>query len=101
MARTFSVEEHHTEEVLEHLAEYDGLEHVRARRRADLLTLESGPKDDVVPHTRFRRVGVRRLAESRCPLIGSEWDRTSLRGQLAESVELVVTQFPWMLAPRR
>jgi hypothetical protein len=99
MARTFSVEEHHTEEVLEHLAEYDGLEHVRARRRADLLTLESGPKDDVVPHTRFRRVGVHKW-QIEMPLMGGGWDRTSLRGQLAESVELVVTQFPWMLAPR-
>ena len=100
MARTFSVEEQHTEEVLEHLAEYEGLEHVRARRRADLLTLESGPKDDVVPPTRFRRVGVHKW-QIEMPLMGGGWDRTSLRGQLVESVDLVVTQFPWMLAPRR
>jgi hypothetical protein len=60
VARSFAVEDHHTEEALEHLAKYEGLEHVRARRRADLTTFESGPKDDVVPHTRLRRVGVHR-----------------------------------------
>ena len=100
MARTFSVEQHHTKEVLEHLAEYEGLEHVRARRRADLLTLESGPKDDVVPHTRFRRVGVHKW-QIEMPLMAGGWDRSSLRGQLVESVDLVATPFPWMLAPRQ
>lgn len=100
MARNFAVEDHHTEEVLEHLAEYEGLQHVRARRRADVLTLESGPKNDVVPHTRFRRVGVHKW-QIEMPLRGGGWDRTPLRGQLVESVHLVVTQFPWMLAPRQ
>ena len=99
MARTFSVEEHHTGQVLEHLAEYEGLEHLRARRRADLLTLESGPKDDVVPHTRFRRVGAHKW-QIEMPRLGGGWDRTPLRGPLVESLDLVVTQFPWMLAPR-
>lgn len=99
MARTFVAEDHHTDEVLEHLAEYEGLEHVRVRRRADLLTLESGPKDDVVPHTRFRRVGVHKW-QIEMPLKGGGWDRTPYRGQLIESLDAVIIQFPWMLAPR-
>src|ERR1700736_4820685 len=99
MARAFTVEVHHTEEILEHLAEYEGLQHIRARRRADLLTLESGPRDDVVPHTCLRRVGVHRW-QIEMPLRGGAWDRTPMRGQLLEVLHTVITQFPWMLAPR-
>jgi hypothetical protein len=99
MARPFTVEDHHTAEVLAHLAHYDGLEHIRARRRADLLTLESGPSGDVVPHTRFRRVGVHRW-QIEMPLRGGAWDRTPMRGLLPEVLDLVISQFPWMLAPR-
>jgi len=99
MARSFVVEEHHAEEALERLAQYEGLEHVRARRRADLLTLESGPKDDVVPHTRFRRVGVHKW-QIEMPLLGGGWDPTSLRGPLVEALDLVVSEFPWMLVSR-
>lgn len=99
MARAFSVEDHHAQLILRHLAEYEGLEHVRARRRADLLTLESGPADDVVPHTRFRRIGVHRW-QIEMPLRGGGWDRTPMRGLLGGVLEVVITQFPWMLAPR-
>ena len=99
MARAFTVADHHAVEILTHLADYDGLEHVRARRRADLLTLESGPSNDVVPHTRFRRVGVHRW-QIEMPLSGGGWDRTPMRGLLREVLDLVITQFPWMLAPR-
>jgi hypothetical protein len=99
MARAFIAEEDHVAGVLKRLAEYEGLEHVRARRRADLLTLESGPRDDVVPHTRFRRVGVHRW-QIEMPLKGGGWDRTPMRGQLIEALDAVITRFPWMLAPR-
>jgi hypothetical protein len=99
MARSFTVEDHHAAEVLAHLVHYEGLEHVRARRRADLLTLESGPSGDVVPHTRFRRVGVHRW-QIEMPLRGGAWDRTPMRGSLREVLDLVISQFPWMLAPR-
>jgi transposase len=81
------------------LAQYESLEHLRARKRADLITLESGPQDDVVPHTRLRRVGVQKW-QIEMPLRGGGWDRTPLRGQLTEQLDLVITQFPWMLAPR-
>lgn len=99
MARPFTVEDHHAAETLARLADYDGLEHIRARRRADLLTLESGPPGEVVPHTRFRRVGVHRW-QIEMPLRASAWDRTPMRGSLLEVLDLVISQFPWMLAPR-
>jgi hypothetical protein len=99
VARAFTVEDHHAQVILTHLAEYEGLEHVRARRRADLLTLESGPPDDAVPHTRFRRIGVHRW-QIEMPLRGGGWDRTPMRGLLPVVLEVVITQFPWMLAPR-
>ena len=99
MPRAFTVDEEHLDKVLEHLAQFEGLDHVRARRRTDLLTLESGPKDDVVPHTRFRRVGVHRW-QIEMPLKGGGWDRTPFRGQLIEVLDAVISQFPWMLAPR-
>ena len=99
MARSFVVEEHHADEALEHLAQYEGLSHVRARRRSDLLTFESGPKDDVIPHTRLRRVGVHKW-QIEMPLRGGGWDPTGLRGPLLEALDLVVSEFPWMLASR-
>ena len=35
-----------------------GFNHLRARRRADLVTIESGPPADPYPHARLRRVSV-------------------------------------------
>jgi hypothetical protein len=99
MARPFAVEEHHPDEVLDYLAEYDSLEHLRARRRADLLTLESGPRADPIPHTRFRRIGVHKW-QIEMPLRGGGWDRTPIRGPLRDLVDAVVTEFGWMLQPR-
>lgn len=99
MPHPLRADQDHADTVLEHLAEYEGLEHVRARRRADLLTLESGPKDDVIPHTRFRRVGVHKW-QLEMPLLGGGWDRTPMRGDLLELVDAVINQFGWMLASR-
>ena len=98
MVRSLLAEEDHVEEVVEQLAEYEGLDHLRARKRADLLTLESGPKDDPVPHTRFRRVGVHKW-QLEMPTHTGRWQRTPIRAQLTELVDAVVTQFGWMLAP--
>lgn len=98
MVRSLVAEEHHVDEVVEHLAEYEGLEHLRARRRADLLTLESGPKNDPFPHTRFRRVGVHKW-RLEMPTHSGRWQTTPIRAQLIELVDAVITQFGWMLAP--
>ena len=41
---------------LEGLLSRHELKHLRVRRHAVLLVIESGPKDTPVPHARFRRV---------------------------------------------
>lgn len=99
MSRAPRVEDYHADEVLERLAEYEGLEHVRVRRRADLLILESGPKTDAIPHTRFRRIGVHRW-QLEMPLRGGGWDRTPERAQLIELLDAVIANYGWMLTRR-
>jgi hypothetical protein len=99
MPRGFVVEDYHADEVLKRLADFEGLDHIRARRRADLLTLESGPKTDAIPHTRFRRVGVHRW-QLEMPLRGGGWDRTPDRAQLMELLDAVIKNYGWMLARR-
>ena len=98
MVRSLVVEQDHVDDVVDHLAEFEGLEHLRARRRGDLLTLESGAKDDPVPHTRFRRVGVHKW-QLEMPTHTGRWQTTPIRAQLIELVDAVITQFGWMLAP--
>jgi len=98
MVRSLAVEEGHVDEVVEYLAEYEGLGHLRARRRADLLTLESGATSAPVPHARFRRVGVHRW-QLEMPAHTGRWQRTPIRAQLTELVDAVITQFAWMLTP--
>lgn len=100
MARSFVAEDDHLDAVRAHLADYVGLEHVRVRKRADLLVFESGPKDDVIPHTRFRRIGVHRW-QIEMPMKGGGWDQIPLSIQLIEALDIVIAEFPWMLAPRR
>ncbi|MBX3228246.1 MAG: hypothetical protein KIT84_26525 [Labilithrix sp.] len=99
MAQPFVAEEHHVEEVREHLEDYVGLEHVRVQRRDDLLVFESGPNEDAVPHTRFRRIGDHRW-QIEVPLKDGGWDRLPLSIQLIEAVDIVISEFPWTLAPR-
>ena len=53
---------HDAEAVETYLHETAGLKHLRTRRRADLVIIESGAEEDPWPHTRLRRVGVHRLA---------------------------------------
>ena len=42
-------------QVKQFLRRFPELSHLRVRRRADLLTLESGPTRDPFPHARLRR----------------------------------------------
>lgn len=73
------------------------LGHLRVRARGAVLTVESGPADDPVPHVRFRRDTVHYwLIEM--PLRNGRWDRTQYRGVLDELVDFVAANFPWQLA---
>ncbi|MGC4122524.1 MAG: hypothetical protein QM765_49700 [Myxococcales bacterium] len=40
------------------LCEHPEHKHLRVRAKGDLVTLESGPEDDPIPHLRFRRATV-------------------------------------------
>jgi hypothetical protein len=80
------------------LAEREGLDHLRVRRRADLLTVESGPKADPIPHARFRRSSVH-LWTLECATHTGHWERTGFRDTLPRLVELLVTTLPWTVAP--
>jgi len=70
--------------------------HVRARKRGDVVTVESGPQRDPVPHARFRRDTVH-LWLLEMPSHTGRWQPTGLRGQLSELLAALVDQFPWTL----
>lgn len=82
----------------ERLQKYYGLPHLRARKRGLVLTIESGPKGDVVQHFRVRRDTVH-LWLLEMPGRGGRWERTPFRDNLDALLELVVTTFPWTVAP--
>jgi hypothetical protein len=73
------------------------LKHVRVRKRADMLILESGPADDPFPHARLRRVAVH-LWTLEMPTRG-RWQPSGDRGPKEWLLELLVRQFGWMLTP--
>ncbi len=73
------------------------LHHLRVRARGAVLTVESGPVDDPVPHVRFRRDTVHYwLVEM--PLRNGRWGKTRYRGVLDDLADLVAANFPWQLA---
>ena len=80
------------------LALYPGLNHLRVRRRGDLLLLESGSAEVLRRHARLRRVTVH-LWRLEMPTSSSRWDLTPFRDQLKVLLEMLVEQFPWTLAP--
>lgn len=96
MGRAFDVEDDHVDDILEHLEKLEGLEHLRARRRAEVLTLESGPKNDPIAHVRFRRVGVHKW-QLEMPTHGERWLPTPYRDQLLALVDVILKEFAWTL----
>jgi hypothetical protein len=67
------------------------------RRRADLLTLESGSPENPRRHARLRRVTIH-LWRLEMPEGSSRWSATPFREQLNSLLERLVRQFPWTLA---
>ena len=80
------------------LGAHDHLGHVRVRERGPVLTLESGPEEDPVPHARFRRDTVH-LWLLEMPRRGNRWDRTGMRDTIDNLFDTLTTMFPWMLEP--
>jgi hypothetical protein len=71
-----------------------GLTHLRVRRHGQLLTVESGPANDVVPHVRFRRHGAHIWTAEFATHMGG-WEQTPLRGQIEHLVDIIQSDFPW------
>ncbi len=70
---------------------------MHVRRRGDLLTLESGPKNDPFPHACFRRDTVH-LWRLEMPACGHKrWERTPIRASLDKVLDEVIDNFPWIL----
>ena len=90
-------EEHHRRTVANTVREH-GLSHLRVRRRAALLTLESGPEYERIPHARLRRVGVHRWQLEMATHTG-RWQATPLRTSLEEAIEMLIYEFGWTLQP--
>jgi hypothetical protein len=81
------------------LAKHPHLSHLRVRRRADALTLESGPETDPDKHVRFRRVAVHLWIAEVASHTG-RWQPSGLRGRLDELLLAFVDTFGWVLSPR-
>jgi hypothetical protein len=71
--------------------------HLRVRRRADLLVLESGPSNAPWPHARFRRETVH-LWRLEFPTQTGSWETTPFRDQLARLLDTLINDFPWTLS---
>ena len=98
MAPKLRADDDDADDLRDLLAAHEGLGHLRIRRRADLLTLESGDEDDLVPHARFRRASVHHWTLE-CATHAGRWERTGFRDTLPRLVDLVVTTLPWTIAP--
>jgi len=86
------------DDLLELLHTERDLTHLRVRRRGGVLTIESGPKDDVVQHARLRRVTQHKWTLEVATHMG-EWQATGLREPMPVLVQTLKQQFPWVLTP--
>jgi hypothetical protein len=96
MAKLHAEPEH--AEVVESRLAARGLPHLRARKRGELVIIESGPEDDPIAHARLRRDTVQYWRLEIATHTG-RWEKTGIRGTLNDLLELLVTEFPWTVAP--
>jgi len=88
---------HHAEAVASRLAAR-GLPHLRARKYRELVIIESGPKNDPIAHARLRRDTIQYWRLEIATHTG-RWEPTGFRGPLKDLLDLLVTAFPWTVAP--
>lgn len=94
------VDETHVWTVEDFLADRPKLKHLRARKRADTITLESGPKADPIAHARVRRVTAQWWSFE-LPDHRGRWGEASLeRAPLTEALGALQRVYPWALKPR-
>ncbi len=87
----------YVEIALEHLQDR-GLDHLRVRRHADLLVIESGPTKDSYKHARLRRV-TKHLWRLEMAKPRGGWEPTPFRDLLKELLPLLTDSFGWVLTP--
>lgn len=75
-----------------------GLPHLRARKYGQMVIIESGPEADPIAHARLRRDTVHLWTLEIATHTG-KWEKTGLRGQWQDLLKLMMTDFPWTLAP--
>jgi hypothetical protein len=74
-----------------------GLPHLRCRKRADTVVIESGPDSARTPRIRMRKLGTRVWATEAATHTG-RWEPMPLRGPLTENLATIAEMFPWLLA---
>jgi hypothetical protein len=67
------------------------------RQRSDLVIIESGPKNDPIPHARFRRVAVH-IWVLEMATHTSRWQPSGERGLLEKLLDALITQYGWTLS---
>ena len=95
--KSLRAEEDHLDDVEDFLESRKELKHLRARRRADAIIIESGPKAEPTPHARLRRISVSRWSLE-MPDHRGRWEPTPLEGLLEPLLAQLVNEFPWALA---
>ena len=96
----FPAEDIHLESAERLVREHRALAHIRVRKRSDTIVLESGPKNDPVPHARLRRVTAQWWTVE-MPTRAGRWEPTPIRAPLQEAISSLVTDYPWVLTPIR
>lgn len=85
------------DDVRDLFARHKNLSHLRVRRRADCLIVESGPDNDPTRHARFRRVTVGLWILDAATHDG-RWESTMHRAPLTQLVDTLVKDFPWLVS---
>jgi len=75
------------------------LRHLRVRKRAAVLTVESGPNKDPVQHVRLRRITLHKWTLEIATHMG-DWQPTGDRAFMKDLVVLIREQCRWVLRPR-
>ncbi|MCY1006197.1 hypothetical protein OV079_38635 [Nannocystis pusilla] len=75
------------------------LAHIRVRHRGALITLESGPSNDPIPHARLRRVAGQ-IWQLEMATHTGRWQPTPLRAPRDALLEALVADFGWVLTPQ-
>lgn len=81
------------------LRQFPELAHLRVRRRAALVTIESGATDDPIPHARLRRLAAKVWQLEMANHMG-RWEPTPFHGPRDALVEALVGNFGWTLVER-